>query len=172
MSSFKRKFKNRPLGFSLTELMVAVGIIGVLLGVALKSYRDYSDRAKLVATMTSVQSISKMYLMHKAVTGKWGKEQKLEGGFLPKHLWGGAIRFRPIDLDGDNNFESAILQLDDDRPGEGANDNQGQIPVYVLQKIDEMYDDGDFSTGRIIGHGNRLEDGTNIVTGELAIFIE
>jgi len=41
-------------GFSLTELMVALAIIGILLGIATPSYRQFSGNSRTVATTNSL----------------------------------------------------------------------------------------------------------------------
>lgn len=157
--------------FSLSELMVTIGIISLLASVGISTTQESLTLTKVRLTMVSVKEFSKYVDLQRNIEGGWRAEQEINGD-LPAHSWGGAIRFRPFDFDGDGVDESAVFVLDDDRPGTGHSDNQGQIPIDALRMIDELYDDGDFSTGLIVGNGNRLQDGTNIVPGELAIFFE
>ena len=44
-------------GFTLIEMMIAVAIIGILMAIALPSYRDYVTRARLTDAFTGLASV-------------------------------------------------------------------------------------------------------------------
>lgn len=44
-------------GFSLIELMIAVGIIGIIATIALPAYRDYLDTARQVSMLKNMETI-------------------------------------------------------------------------------------------------------------------
>jgi type IV pilus assembly protein PilE len=48
---------SRPRGFTLIELMIAVAIVGILVGIALPTYRAYIVRGKLVAGTSALASL-------------------------------------------------------------------------------------------------------------------
>jgi type IV pilus assembly protein PilE len=47
MTQARNSFRCQQAGFSLMELMIAVAIIGILLGIALPSYKDYVRRGAI-----------------------------------------------------------------------------------------------------------------------------
>lgn len=55
----------RPGGFTLVELMITIGLVGVLAALAVSSYQAYMERARVAQAITDIAAIStniKLYL--------------------------------------------------------------------------------------------------------------
>ena len=60
---FKRRFKplKNKKGFSLVEVLVAVGLIAIITAIAVPQFQDYREQTGLVAGNTSVSNIARAY---------------------------------------------------------------------------------------------------------------
>lgn len=58
-------------GFSLVELLVVVAVIGVLMAIAIASFKDALDRTKQRSTMSEMRTISTAIEIYKADTGHY-----------------------------------------------------------------------------------------------------
>jgi general secretion pathway protein G len=67
----RQKNKKRKNAFSLVELMAVLLIIGLLAGVAIKSFMGTTDKAKVTATQAKMQSLSDAVTMFKLDTGRY-----------------------------------------------------------------------------------------------------
>ena len=56
-------------GFSLIEVLVTVGLIGILVGIAVPSYNKYKESTSIVALKSDLGNISKTYTAYDAVEG-------------------------------------------------------------------------------------------------------
>lgn len=56
--SIRRRRALRALGVTLLELLIAVTVVGLLMGVALPSYRAYLDRTKIAVAKKDILEIS------------------------------------------------------------------------------------------------------------------
>lgn len=50
--------KKNQCGFTLIEIMIAIAIIGVLASIAMPSYQDYKEKAKVTQAITDIATIS------------------------------------------------------------------------------------------------------------------
>jgi len=60
----KFKFNNRQSGFSLVELMIVVGIIGVLATLALPRFKQFQAKAKMAEAMNVLQHVYTLQQSH------------------------------------------------------------------------------------------------------------
>ena len=70
----RRRSRARAQGFTLVELMIVVAILAILAAIALPMYRDYIQRARIIAALADI------------TPGKAGVEALLIEGRLPSTL--------------------------------------------------------------------------------------
>jgi len=70
MKSYNVKYQT---AFTLIELMIVIGIIGILTTVAVPSYRSYTLKATMTEGLVTMNSIAKMLTEQYSVTGVWPK---------------------------------------------------------------------------------------------------
>ncbi len=58
---------NKPLGFTLIELMVAIAIIGILFGIGVPAYIVYLEKAKVVTAVAEIKMIMTEIEAYKAI---------------------------------------------------------------------------------------------------------
>ena len=64
-------------GFTLIELMLVVGIIGMLAGLAVPAYSDYSSKAKLAEILVDMDDIVTRAIQYQMSTGVFPDEMSL-----------------------------------------------------------------------------------------------
>lgn len=85
--------RGKDAGFTLIELMITVAIVGILAGIGLGQYREYTRRAKLseviLATSNCKTFISENYMSMGAAPepGRWGCESR-----EPSSLFVGGVK--------------------------------------------------------------------------------
>ncbi|MEK7538950.1 MAG: prepilin-type N-terminal cleavage/methylation domain-containing protein [Patescibacteria group bacterium] len=178
---------NTSRGFTLTELLIVIAIIGLLAGIILAAISKAREKAQIAKTVIEVKELSKSVYQYYVDTGinpqcafpcsaindplmnslgvsGWAGPYGVMYGKV--HPWGGA--FGPTDdYDIDGGGNDYVVDLNDDRPGMGGGDNGGRIPTNVLLEIDRILDDGDLSTGN--ARANGLDFGGGTVLGEMMI---
>lgn len=89
----------RALGVTLLELLITVGLIGVLSAVAIPSYQAYLERAKIAAAKADILEIS--FMLERYLTFKNAYPTTLaELGAARLDPWGATYRY--LSMDGAN----------------------------------------------------------------------
>ena len=187
-------------GFSLLELLAVISIIGLLANIIVVTASSAREKARIAHTLVAIDEIKKSISIYLIDVGDYPPNCMVESScsastdpFLNSlgmpgwngpylglwnlaHPWAGQIGFEngslaqsPTDWDGDGTYDYGIF-LNDDRPGTSINDNGGQVPSNVLQRIDEILDDGNLATGNVRGNGGGWP-GQETGAGEMCIKI-
>lgn len=180
---------NTVRGFTLTELLIVIAIVGLLAGIILASISKARERAQIIKTVVEVKELTKdlyqYYLdtgINATIAAPFGAaEDPLQNSLgvagwngpygtlsMKTHPWGGA--FSPDDTyDLDGGGADYTIVLNDDRPLMGGGDNGALIPLSAMLAIDKELDDGDLATGNVRGNGLGFE--ASPVLGEMMIKI-
>jgi type IV pilus assembly protein PilA len=67
-------------GFSLIELMVAVGVIGIIAALALPAYRDYVAAARVGVLQDNIQTIRLLQQERRSSRGEFAEGSYIPGG--------------------------------------------------------------------------------------------
>lgn len=171
--------------FTLIELLVVISIISLLSSVVLASLSGARQSAKVASSVSTLRELKRAGVNYINDTSQLPPDCRIsctkssdpffsnpgvsgwDGPYFElwnfTHPWGGQIGFSVRDLDGDGNSEPVFV-FDDDLPGTGAGNNEGKIPTEQLKEIDRILDDGDLTTGNVIGGGYG-----STATGELML---
>jgi len=64
-------------GFSLIEILVAIGAMGILLGIAVPAYNGYREKAQIAEAMHDLKRIETAIITLATDTGEWPKHQNI-----------------------------------------------------------------------------------------------
>ncbi len=94
--------KNNSCGFTLTELLIVIAILGILAGVGTFAYTRYLEDAKVKATITGSRILSQAVIAYQASTSKWPQRLQEIGAYVKKQgdkdpfkdAWGNDFLYR------------------------------------------------------------------------------
>ena len=89
-------------GFSMIEILVVIGAIGILVGIAVPAYNGYRERAQIAEAMSDLKRIEAAIIALATNTGQW-----------PMHLGVGVTTSGPTNEIYDLNAANAGLVIDD-----------------------------------------------------------
>lgn len=64
-------------GFSLIEILVVIGAIGILVGIAIPAYNGYREKADIAAAMQDLKRIETAIIALGTDTGEWPEHQNI-----------------------------------------------------------------------------------------------
>jgi len=67
--------KKTPAGYTLAELLIAIATLGTIAGVAVPTYRDYVEKARIAVTIADIRTLANDIKLY-----------ELTNGSLPKNL--------------------------------------------------------------------------------------
>lgn len=68
---------HRDRGFTLVEILVILGIISILAGIAVPAYNSYTEKTKKAAAMQDIKRIETAIIALGTDTGEWPKHQAI-----------------------------------------------------------------------------------------------
>lgn len=161
-------------GFTLTELLVVISIIGILAAIVLSSISKAREKAQIAKAVIEVKELGTVLYKYYIDTDVYAvcaadpclvANDPLQNDFGVLG-WGGpygsmAMKITPwggrfetssaVDLDGGGN--DYVITLNDDSPGTAEAGDDSLIPLDAMLKIDQILDDGNLATGNVRGNG-------------------
>lgn len=178
----KTNVKN-TYGFTLIELMIVISIIGVLASIILTNLNDAREKARVALAVQQIKEVQKALFFFYDDVGFDPPNCSLNDCFVDplnidygavgwngpyidlqrlKHPWGGDIGIASHDFFTATDIVLAIVLNDDSAL---PSDDDSLIPDFAIQRIDDVLDDGNPSTGNI-----QTNTGTGYcVAGEICI---
>jgi len=99
---------NKQHGFSLIELMIAVAIVGILMGVAMPSYKQFVDRGRIADAEQTITRLGMAMEKHNSMFNTY------EGAAISNQAVGtiDQNKLTSIDSEIQNYYDFTILQAD------------------------------------------------------------
>lgn len=137
-------------GFTLVEIMIVVVIIGILATLSVSAYLSTRRRSQATIIANDLRTFAAAFEVYALEIGTWPSD--VGPGTVPPGMQGRISKFTEPTVIGGN------FDWDYNTHGITAG-----VAVYnptttpdVIQKIDEVMDDGNLTTGRITGNISRI----------------
>ncbi len=136
-------------GFTLVELMIVVAIIGLLAALAIPAYLSTRDRSVATAVANNLRTYNNAFQIYATENGSWPPDAN--SGIVPPGMEGELPKFtEETAVGGTYDWEYMTMNVTAGISIVGSN-----LDTRLAQKIDEILDDGNLSTGRFIANGSR-----------------
>jgi len=134
----------RYCGFTLVEIMIVVGIVGILAGIAIPTFMGVRNSARATRMLNDFRNYGTAFEMHAFEMGYWPED--VNRGTVPpgmeSYLKGDKFTgTSPIGGQWDWDFDTLGIYA-------GVSVVDHTTGDRVLQKIDEAADDGNLDTGQ------------------------
>ncbi len=130
-------------GFTLLELLVTIGIVGILSAIAIPQYSTYRLRAKAAATAGELKNFSTAFYAYLTDNEDWPPDSHLilpagMEAYITQRIWD-----EQTPLGGNYNWEGP-----DGYPYAGISIWGATEPDETFSIVDRMLDNGNLNTGR------------------------
>jgi general secretion pathway protein G len=78
--------RNGKIGFTLLELLLVIGIIAALVGLAVPYYQDYVGQSKNAVMRSNLHTLKKALMEYKADRGTYPITAEVASELVPKYL--------------------------------------------------------------------------------------
>lgn len=142
--------RKKTSGFSMVEILIVVSILGMLAMIAVPSYINSRSCSQATAVADNFRTYAAAFQIYCTEKGAWPPDAM--AGMVPQGMEGHLPRFNEEAVIGGRwDWESGT-----DSPKASISLVNYRSNHRVVQQVDRILDDGNLSTGLILGHGNRL----------------
>jgi prepilin-type N-terminal cleavage/methylation domain-containing protein len=144
-----QKYTSRK-GFTLVETMVVVGIIGLLTSVSIPAVQKARTGSLASSLANNFRTYAQAFEIHALEEGIWPDDAN--HGVIPAGMEGQLPRFTEETVAGGNwDWEYQTMGV-----VAGVSLYQSNAEPEILERIDEILDDGNLLTGNFISNGDRV----------------
>ena len=128
--------RQRQQGFTLIELMIVVTIIAILSALAIPSYLNYTNRAKVVSALQRAAQVKIQVSEYFLATGSFPDKNEEAGSLDAKDYAGGYVKRIDVEKDG-------VIEIELDDPAFEKKDTVKLVPSSVRGNIIWKYQSDD-----------------------------